>query len=57
MKKYIFLLSAVIAMLWSCQKKSLELNNPNEPTPDLSLVTEAGLKNLRWDPKSQTNNP
>ena len=46
MKKYIFLLSAVIAMLWSCQKKSLELNNPNEPTPDLSLVTEAGLKNF-----------
>ncbi len=46
MKKYIFLLSAVITALCACQKKSLELNNPNEPTPDLSLVTESGLKNF-----------
>lgn len=46
MKKYFFLLSAVVAALCACQKKSLELNNPNEPTPELSLVTESGLKNF-----------
>jgi hypothetical protein len=30
----------------ACKKKDLELNNPNEPTPDLSLSTESGLKNF-----------
>lgn len=30
----------------SCKKKDLELNNPNEPTPELSLITESGLKNF-----------
>src|SRR3954447_17494791 len=46
MKKYIFLLSTVVLMLCACDKKSLELNNPNEPTPELSLATESGLKNF-----------
>ncbi len=46
MKKYLLLLFAVVAALCACQKKSLELNNPNEPTPDLSLITESGIKNF-----------
>ena len=46
MKKYFFLLSVVVLAFSSCEKKSLELNNPNEPTPELSLATESGLKNF-----------
>jgi hypothetical protein len=46
MKKYFFFLSVVVLAISSCEKKSLELNNPNEPTPELSLVTESGLKNF-----------
>jgi hypothetical protein len=29
-----------------CRKSSLELSDPNNPTPELSLITEAGLKNF-----------
>ena len=30
----------------ACKKSSLELNDPNFPTPEQSLTTEAGLKNF-----------
>jgi starch-binding outer membrane protein, SusD/RagB family len=30
----------------ACKKESLELNDPNYPTPEQSLITEAGLKNF-----------
>ncbi|MBS1577938.1 MAG: RagB/SusD family nutrient uptake outer membrane protein [Bacteroidetes bacterium] len=46
MKKYVLILSIVALAVSSCEKKSLELNNPNEPTPELSLLTESGLKNF-----------
>ena len=46
MKKYIVLFSALLVVAGACKKTSLELNDPNQPTPELSLVTEAGLQNF-----------
>ena len=46
MKKYLLVIYSVVLLIASCKKKDLELSNPNEPTPDLSLVTESGLKNF-----------
>jgi len=46
MKKYAVFITMIVLALCGCQKKSLELNNPNEPTPDQSLATESGLKNF-----------
>src|ERR1044072_617624 len=40
---YIFL---IVIAAGACKKSSLELNDPNQPTPDQSLTTEAGLKNF-----------
>lgn len=33
-------------MAGACKKSTLELNDPNKPTPEQSLTTEAGLKNF-----------
>ncbi|MCW3120483.1 MAG: hypothetical protein JWM28_4565 [Chitinophagaceae bacterium] len=46
MKKYVAFIMVIVLAANGCQKKSLELNNPNEPTPELSLATESGLKNF-----------
>jgi len=46
MKKYFVIIIMGIFAVTSCKKKDLELNNPNEPTPELSLITESGLKNF-----------
>ena len=46
MKKVLILLSIISTAMLGCKKTSLELDNPNEPTPDLSLATESGLKNF-----------
>jgi hypothetical protein len=45
MKKDIFILLAGITMLASCKKESLQLANPNNPTPT-SLTTEAGVESF-----------
>lgn len=44
MKKYILSLIALIMLGTACKKTSLQLLDPNLPTPEQSLVTEAGLK-------------
>ena len=46
MKKYLFSILAILLVATACKKSSLELANPNEPTPEQSLATEAGLKNF-----------
>lgn len=46
MKRYIIFSLIVAASAAACKKSTLQLSNPNEPTPDLSLVTEAGLQNF-----------
>lgn len=46
MKKIIILSLFLAGIAAGCKKTSLELDNPNEPTPDLSLATESGLKNF-----------
>src|SRR5215213_7307168 len=43
MKKYILFIPLIL-LLASCKKSSLELQNPNAPTPESSLKTEAGLQ-------------
>ena len=43
MRKYL-LYTAFILVVVSCKKSSLELQNPNAPTPESSLKTEAGLQ-------------
>lgn len=45
MKRYLIYI-LLIAVIGSCKKTSLELNDPNQPTPEQSLATEAGLKNF-----------
>ncbi|GAA4740595.1 RagB/SusD family nutrient uptake outer membrane protein [Flavisolibacter ginsenosidimutans] len=42
--KKILLYTILIFLAAACKKSSLELTNPNAPTPDLSLTTEAGLQ-------------
>jgi starch-binding outer membrane protein, SusD/RagB family len=46
--KKIFLYSLLFGVLLStaCKKSDLDLKNPNSPTPDASLVTEAGITNF-----------
>jgi len=44
MKKIFVPLFGVLLLSWGCKKSSLELSDPNHPTPDQSLATEAGLK-------------
>ena len=45
MKKYIFSLLVLVLTLTACKKSSLQLANPNNPTP-LSLGTEAGIESF-----------
>lgn len=45
MKKYILYLLAPLLILSACKKSSLQLSNPNQPTP-LSLTTEAGIESF-----------
>jgi hypothetical protein len=41
-----YILLAGIIIFSSCKKNSLDLKNPNSPTPEASLVTEAGITNF-----------
>ena len=45
MKKYIFIIVAMAAVLGACKKSSLQLSNPNNPTPS-SLTSEAGIESF-----------
>ena len=45
MKKYIFIMLAAALTLAACKKETLQLTNPNNPTPT-SLVTEAGVESF-----------
>jgi hypothetical protein len=45
MKKYIFIILAVAATLGACKKSTLQLSNPNNPTP-LALASEAGIESF-----------
>jgi len=44
MKKYIIIVSTLLMLGTACKKSSLILSDPNNPTPDQSLTTEAGLE-------------
>ena len=44
MKKYITSIFILLLLGTACKKSSLILSDPNNPTPDQSLTTEAGLK-------------
>jgi hypothetical protein len=44
MKKYITSIFILLMLGTACKKSSLILSDPNNPTPDQSLTTEAGLK-------------
>jgi starch-binding outer membrane protein, SusD/RagB family len=47
MKKiFAYFLLAGIIISFSCKKSSLDLRNPNAPTPEASLITEAGITNF-----------
>lgn len=46
MKRYLLYIFSIVIISGACKKSSLELNNPNQPTPESSLTTEAGLKNF-----------
>jgi hypothetical protein len=46
MKRYFIYIFIIVIAAGACNKSSLELNDPNQPTPDQSLTTEAGLKNF-----------
>lgn len=46
MKRYLIYIFSLVIVSGACKKSSLELNNPNQPTPESSLTTEAGLKNF-----------
>ncbi|HKP31993.1 MAG TPA: hypothetical protein VJT83_04680, partial [Chitinophagaceae bacterium] len=46
MKRYFVPILTILLIASACKKSSLELANPNEPTPEQSLATEAGLKNF-----------
>ncbi|MFL5740365.1 MAG: RagB/SusD family nutrient uptake outer membrane protein [Flavisolibacter sp.] len=45
MKKYILIFLAATVLLGACKKSSLQLSNPNQPTPT-SLKTEAGIESF-----------
>jgi hypothetical protein len=44
MKKYIISILVLLMLGTACKKSSLQLSDPNYPTPDQSLTTEAGLE-------------
>jgi hypothetical protein len=44
MKKYIIIICTLLMLGTACKKSSLILSDPNNPTPDQSLTTEAGLE-------------
>lgn len=44
MKKYIIPVFILLLVVAACDKSKLELSDPNLPTPEQSLSTEAGLK-------------
>lgn len=46
MKRYLIYIFSIAIVSGACKKSTLELNNPNQPVPELSLTTEAGLKNF-----------
>lgn len=46
MKRYLIYILAIVFITGACKKSSLELNDPNNPTPESALTTEAGLKNF-----------
>lgn len=46
MKRYLIYIITIAVVIGACKKSSLLKNDPNLPTPELSLVTEAGLKNF-----------
>src|SRR4030095_17009051 len=46
MKKYIILIFVLLMLGTACKKSSLIVTDPNNPTPEQSLTTEAGLKGL-----------
>jgi starch-binding outer membrane protein, SusD/RagB family len=46
MKQYLIYILIIVIVGGGCRKSSLELSDPNNPTPELSLITEAGLKNF-----------
>jgi hypothetical protein len=46
MKRYLIYILLIVFIPGACKKSSLELNDPNKPTPEQSLTTEAGLKNF-----------
>jgi hypothetical protein len=46
MKRYLIYILIIVMAVGGCKKSSLELNDPNNPTPEQSLTTEAGLKNF-----------
>ena len=46
MKRYLIYILIMVIAGSACKKSSLELNDPNNPTPEQSLITEAGLKNF-----------
>jgi hypothetical protein len=45
MKKYILIMLGSIIIASACKKESLQLTNPNQPTPS-SLTTEAGIESF-----------
>ncbi|WP_205512419.1 RagB/SusD family nutrient uptake outer membrane protein [Longitalea arenae] len=46
MKRYLIYIFIAAMITGGCKKSTLELNDPNNPTPEQSLITEAGLKNF-----------
>ncbi|OQP59903.1 hypothetical protein A3860_35930 [Niastella vici] len=46
MKRYLIYITIIAIIAGACKKSTLELNDPNNPTPDQSLITEAGLQNF-----------
>jgi len=46
MKRYLIYITIIAIVAGACKKESLLLNDPNFPTPELSLTTEAGLQNF-----------
>ncbi|MDQ6814782.1 MAG: RagB/SusD family nutrient uptake outer membrane protein [Bacteroidota bacterium] len=45
MKKHLFIILAFVVFASACKKESLQLPNPNQPTP-ASLATEAGIQSF-----------
>src|SRR5882724_13528958 len=45
MRKYIIIITTALAFAAGCKKSTLQLANPNQPTPS-SLATEAGIESF-----------